>query len=149
MHYITVRPSPGIRNVILLARMACAMPLRAPRFLSRRWWNSLWPIPPTVTLADGKDDRGIRWQHVWREGPPSWVHRRPWAVYKYWATSPSLVVDVSVTMFQQSILKKLEVPWIQFLDRLVDIPVGLRWCCTVRIVQRIVEFRRSSSLVWC
>ena len=29
-------------------------------------------------------------------------------------------------------LEKLEVPRIQFLDRLVDIPVGLRWRCTVQ-----------------
>ena len=63
------------------------------------------PIPLTVTLADGKDDRGIRWRHVWgrsggtywwmvgtnhtRRARPRWVHRRPRAVYKYWATSPS------------------------------------------------------------
>ena len=40
-----------------------------------------------------------------------------------------LGVDVSVTMldkFQQSMLEKLEVPLIQFTDRLVDIPVGYR-----------------------
>ena len=43
-------------------------------------------------------------------------------------------------------LEKLEVPRIQFLDRLVDIPVGLRWRCTVHTVQRTVEFHRSSSL---
>ena len=61
-------------------------------------------------------------------------------------------VDVSVTMVdkvQQSMLEKLEVPRIQFLDRWVDIPVGLHWRCTVHTVQRTVEFHRSSSLVWC
>ena len=31
------------------------------------------PIPLTVTLADGKDDRGIRWRHVWgRSGGTHW-----------------------------------------------------------------------------
>ena len=31
------------------------------------------PIPLTVTLADGKDDRGIRWRHVWsRSGGTYW-----------------------------------------------------------------------------
>ena len=31
------------------------------------------PILPTVTLADGKDDRGIRWRHVWgRSGGTYW-----------------------------------------------------------------------------
>ena len=31
------------------------------------------PIPLTVTLADGKDDRGIRWRHVWgRSGGTCW-----------------------------------------------------------------------------
>ena len=63
-----------------------------------------------------------------------------------------LGVDVSVTMldkFQQSMLEKLEVPRIQFFDRLVNIPVGLRWRCTAHTVQRTVEFHRSSSLVWC
>ena len=62
------------------------------------------PIPLTVTLADGKDDRGIRWRRVWvgvavppggwsapttpagaaqMGSPPSR------AVYKYWATLPA------------------------------------------------------------
>ena len=50
--------------------------------------------------------------------------------------------------FQQSMLEKLEVPRILFLNRLVVVPVGLRWCCTVHTVHRTVEFRRSSSLVW-
>ena len=31
------------------------------------------PIPLTVALADGKDDRGIRWRHVWgRSGGTYW-----------------------------------------------------------------------------
>ena len=62
------------------------------------------------------------------------------------------MVDVSVTMldkFQQFMLEKLGEPRIQFLDRLLDIPVGLRWRCTVHTVQRTVEFHKSSSLVWC
>ena len=57
--------------------------------------------------------------------------------------------DVSVTMldkFQQSMLEKLGVPRIQFLDRLVDIPVGLRWRCTVHTAQRTVEFHSSRFL---
>ena len=79
------------------------------------------PIPLTVTLADGKDDRGIRWRHVWGRsggvptggwsapttpgGPPRWVHRRPWAVIQILVNFTFLGVDVSVTMldkFQQS-----------------------------------------------
>ena len=33
------------------------------------------PIPLTVTLADGKDDRGIRWRHVcgWSGGTYWWM----------------------------------------------------------------------------
>ena len=147
----------------------CAMPLRAPRSLSRRWWNSWWRCPSrsrslwlmartTVAFVGGTCGVGVAvptggWSAPTTPRGPAQMGSLPaQGGIQILGNFIFLGVDVSVTMldkFQQSMLEKLEVPRIQFLDRSVDIPVGLRWRCTVHTVQRTVVFHRSTSWVWC
>ena len=63
--------------------------------------------------------------------PPTGVHRQARALYKYW---PGLIVDVPVIMqlvFQQSFA-------IQFLDRVLDIPV-VPQDFTVQFLNKVVD----------
>ena len=86
--------------------------------------------------------------------PPGRVHRQPRAVYKYWARLrrlPPLVVPVTMQLqFQQSFVVILQVPQLQFIDRVVDTSVDTETGLTMQTVQKtrdsMVQFWATTGL---
>ena len=125
------------------------------------------PVPHTVILADGRDDRGIRWRHLLgRSGGSRW-----WMVgtnhtkrdrTQGFTASPGRqtnigqrglpVVDVPMTMlhkFQKFVVDILIlVPQIQFIDKVLDVAVMPQrqvrnWCELCRRPGRFL-----STVLW-
>ena len=82
------------------------------------------------------------WARATPGGIPGGILRQSRVVHKYWAPHPDKAVDVPVTMlhkFQES------VPQIQFIDRVLDIPVMSQR--QVRMVLNYAENGRLHSAV--
>ena len=86
-------------------------------------------------------------------GPSRGSHRQPRVVFKYWARMSGAPLDAGIDVlvimqleFQQS--ETVEMPQIQFLDRLLDIPVVTqRWVLTVQIVQNTSKIPQVQCVV--